>query len=97
MVKSVLAASLMIICSISAAQACFLSGEQVSGMNKICFYDCVEGTRAITISSVALCPLSIAASEDDVLGGGEEGKPLKISCDEMKADFLRSQENMPFI
>lgn len=42
-----------------AASACFLSGEQVSGMNKICYYNCVGGTRAITISAVSLCPLSL--------------------------------------
>lgn len=41
------------------ASACFLKGEQVSGMNKICYYQCVNGDRAITISSVSLCPLSL--------------------------------------
>lgn len=39
--------------------ACFLSGERISGMNKICYYDCVSGTRAITISAISLCPLSL--------------------------------------
>ncbi len=38
---------------------CFLSGEQVSGLNKICYYSCPTGDAAITISSVQLCPLSI--------------------------------------
>jgi hypothetical protein len=38
---------------------CTKSGEQVSGMNKICFYDCLGSTVAINISSTALCPLSI--------------------------------------
>ena len=42
------------------ASACFLSGEQSSGMNKICFYNCVSGTKAITVSAVSLCPLSIS-------------------------------------
>ncbi len=32
-----------------------LTGEQVNGMNKICFYS--DGS-AITVSSVSLCPLS---------------------------------------
>lgn len=41
------------------ALACFKSGEQVSGMNKVCYYKCIEGTRAITISAVELCPLSL--------------------------------------
>lgn len=38
---------------------CFKSGEQVSGMNKICFYDCLGSQAAITISSAQLCPLTI--------------------------------------
>ena len=38
---------------------CFKTGEQVSGMNKICYYNCLGSTAAITISSVALCPLTI--------------------------------------
>lgn len=41
------------------AVACFKSGEQTSGMNKICYYDCLGSQAAITISSVQLCPLSI--------------------------------------
>ncbi len=41
------------------AGICFLSGEQESGMNKICYYDCLSGTVAITIKSYKLCPLSI--------------------------------------
>ena len=41
------------------AALCLLSGEQVSGMNKICYYDCISGTVAITINWVKLCPLSI--------------------------------------
>ena len=38
---------------------CFFSYEQISGMNKICYYSCLTGTVAITISSMQLCPLSI--------------------------------------
>jgi hypothetical protein len=41
------------------AVTCFKSGEAVSGMNKICYYDCLGSTAAITISSVQLCPLTI--------------------------------------
>lgn len=43
-----------------AASACFLSGEQTSGLNKICYYNCVSGTRAITVNAVSLCPLSLS-------------------------------------
>lgn len=38
---------------------CFKSGENISGMNKICFYDCLGSAVAITIKSIELCPLSI--------------------------------------
>jgi len=41
------------------AGTCFSSGEQISGLNKICFYDCVSGGKAITIKSTSLCPLTI--------------------------------------
>lgn len=42
-----------------ASVMCFLKGEQISGMNKICYYDCLGSINAINVSSVALCPLSI--------------------------------------
>lgn len=41
------------------AVMCFATGEQVSGMNKICYYDCLGSAKAITIKSFELCPLSI--------------------------------------
>ncbi len=41
------------------AVVCFYKSEHVSGMNKICIYDCLGSEAAITISSVSLCPLSI--------------------------------------
>lgn len=41
------------------AVLCFKTGERTSGMNKICYYDCLGSASAITISSVSLCPLSI--------------------------------------
>ncbi|CAI2932461.1 conserved protein of unknown function [Aminobacter niigataensis] len=41
------------------AAVCFKTGEQVSGMNKICYYDCLGSAVAITIGAVQLCPLSI--------------------------------------
>ena len=43
----------------NSAVTCFKKGEQISGMNKICYYDCMGSTAAITISSVSLCPLTI--------------------------------------
>ncbi len=42
------------------ASTCFFKYEyeEAAGMNKICYYDCVTGTYAITIDFVALCPLT---------------------------------------
>jgi hypothetical protein len=45
--------------NIKRATTCFKSGEQTSGMNKICYYNCLGSQAAITISAVALCPLTI--------------------------------------
>jgi hypothetical protein len=42
-----------------ASMTCFSTGEQTSGMNKICYYDCLGSQAAITVSSVSLCPMSI--------------------------------------
>jgi hypothetical protein len=44
---------------LNIAVTCFKTGEQISGMNKICYYNCLGSAAAITISSVQLCPLSI--------------------------------------
>lgn len=41
------------------AATCPKTGEQISGMNKICFYNCVASMTTITVSAVQLCPLSI--------------------------------------
>lgn len=41
------------------ATMCFKTGEQVSGMNKICYYDCLGSTVAINVKSYELCPLTI--------------------------------------
>lgn len=38
---------------------CPKSGEQTSGTNKICFYNCVGSMTAITVGATQLCPLSI--------------------------------------
>ena len=41
------------------AAVCFKNGEQVSGMNKICYYNCMGSTVAMTVKSTDLCPMSI--------------------------------------
>lgn len=38
---------------------CFARGESTSGMNKICYYDCLGSRAAVTQSSVSLCPITI--------------------------------------
>jgi hypothetical protein len=38
---------------------CFARGEQISGMNKICFYDCLGSSHAVTRSATSLCPLTV--------------------------------------
>ena len=37
----------------------FYVGETVVGLNKICYYDTVQGTKAINIASHALCPMNV--------------------------------------
>jgi len=44
---------------IQVAVICFFQYEQTSGTNKICYYNCLGSTAAITIPSFSLCPLSI--------------------------------------
>jgi hypothetical protein len=41
------------------AMFCYYTGEQLSGMNKICYYNCAGSAAAITISAVQLCPMQI--------------------------------------
>ena len=38
---------------------CLFKGEQISGTNKICYYDCQGSIFAITIDGLKLCPLNI--------------------------------------
>lgn len=43
----------------ASAVTCFKTGERISGMNKICYYDCLGSAAAITIQATQLCPLTI--------------------------------------
>jgi hypothetical protein len=43
----------------SLSVTCFKRGEYVSGFNKVCSYDCLGSMAATTISSTALCPLTM--------------------------------------
>ena len=44
------------------AQTCFGSGERSSGMNKICYYDCLGSEASKTVGSTELCPLSVQSN-----------------------------------
>lgn len=53
-------AAIMLSAATTGAQAyCPKSGEQEDGQNKICYYKCLSGTKAITIGRLQMCPLSI--------------------------------------
>ncbi len=41
------------------AGTAFYTGEVISGMNKICYYNHLGSTVAITLRSTDLCPLTI--------------------------------------
>jgi hypothetical protein len=58
--KKTAAAMLMLAISLNAiAATAFLKGQYVSGMNRICLYDHLGSTVAITVRSIDLCPLTI--------------------------------------
>lgn len=40
------------------AQVCFKTGEQVSGFNKVCTYNCTGSGAALTVSSFEMCPMN---------------------------------------
>jgi len=46
--------------STQMAMMCFLEGERMSGLNKICFYNCAGSEAAITVAAYSLCPLNIS-------------------------------------
>ncbi len=41
------------------ALLCFSTGQEIDGLNKICYYDCAGSRAAITVSSIDLCPITI--------------------------------------
>ena len=59
MLLSALVVGLLILAFTTSAYAvtCFLKGERVSGLNKICYYDCLGSEAAITIGAAQLCPI----------------------------------------
>jgi hypothetical protein len=61
--ESILMKKLITILLLTAASTSYafgiLSGETISGVNRICFYDTPGGTVAITVGLAELCPLSV--------------------------------------
>ncbi len=49
-------AALLTMSSLSYAGTGFKTGEQISGFNKICYYDGASGAFSKTVSSISLCP-----------------------------------------
>jgi len=43
----------------TAQTTCFKTGESSDGRYKICYYNCLGSTVAITVGSLEFCPLSI--------------------------------------
>ena len=43
----------------NSAVTCFKTGEQISGMNKICYYNCMGSTKTINVGSMQFCPINI--------------------------------------
>ena len=50
--------TLLVLSAVSNAATGFLSGERISGMNKICYYNVLGSTYTLNIGMTDLCPLS---------------------------------------
>lgn len=57
--KKILGLLLITVSMTAYAATAFLTGERTSGMHKICYYDHLGDTVAITIKAYELCPLTI--------------------------------------
>jgi hypothetical protein len=53
------AAAFLLVELVPADVICLFKSEQISGTNKICYYDCLGSIFAITIDGLKLCPLNI--------------------------------------
>lgn len=58
--KIIAAILLMALATVAQAGTAFFSYETTSGMSKICYYNYMGSTVAITISVTSLCPLTIS-------------------------------------
>jgi hypothetical protein len=49
-----------LVASSAYAGTAYFKYDQISGMNKICYYDHLGSTVAITIGATSLCPMTIS-------------------------------------
>ncbi len=59
MKHTILAIALLLAAQSATAGTAFLKSQYVSGMSRICLYDHLGSTVAITIPSYSVCPLTI--------------------------------------
>ena len=56
-----LAAVVLVLAAVPRAtttETCFYRSERISGLNKLCYYDCPSGAATFTIKSTRLCPIT---------------------------------------
>ena len=45
---------------LAAGEFCSAAGQQTSGLNTVCYYQCPSGMAAMTIRSYQICPVSLS-------------------------------------
>lgn len=63
-----IALALLCTLSMNAGAACLFSHERISGLNKVCTYNCPSGQKSITVSSTTLCPLQLYSAMRELMG-----------------------------
>lgn len=56
---TVLLSTFLLADRVMADVICLFKGEQASGVNKVCFYDCAGTVAAITVAFNQLCPMNV--------------------------------------
>lgn len=49
----------MLAFSTGAYAMCFKTNEEIHGLNRICYYNCLGSMAASTVSITSLCPISM--------------------------------------
>lgn len=82
--KRALIIPLLLAASAAHAEFCSLSGEQISGLNKICYYHCTTGSKALTVRATDMCPITTGQRPiRDILASAKtekviDTKPVKV-------------------